>query len=78
MKNSFARLFERARQEVPFRPDLTPALLLSIVSACPRIPEPDGQWNPACASFWTACAHKDWAAAPADLPRDQTVMPAEG
>jgi hypothetical protein len=36
MKNSFARLFERARQEVPLRPDLTPAQLLSMVSALPK------------------------------------------
>ena len=46
MKNSFARLFERARQEVPLRPDLTPTQLLSMVSALPkdadtgRTPEP--------------------------------------
>jgi len=38
MKNSFALLFERARQEVPLRSDLTPALLLSIVSALPKDP----------------------------------------
>jgi AcrR family transcriptional regulator len=38
MKNSFALLFERARQEVPLRQDLTPALLLSIVSALPKDP----------------------------------------
>jgi hypothetical protein len=38
MKNSFARLFERARQEVPLRPDMAPALLLSIVSALPKDP----------------------------------------
>jgi hypothetical protein len=36
MKNSFARLFERARQEVPLRPDLTPTQLLSMVSALPK------------------------------------------
>jgi hypothetical protein len=36
MKNSFARLFERARHEVPLRPDLTPAQLLSMVSALPK------------------------------------------
>jgi AcrR family transcriptional regulator len=36
MKNSFARLFERARQEVPLRPDLTPTHLLSMVSALPK------------------------------------------
>jgi hypothetical protein len=36
MKNSFARLFERARQEVPLRPDLTSAQLLSMVSALPK------------------------------------------
>jgi AcrR family transcriptional regulator len=36
MKNSFARLFERARQEVPLRPDLTPAQLLSMISALPK------------------------------------------
>jgi hypothetical protein len=36
MKNSFARLFGRARQEVPLRPDLTPTQLLSMVSALPK------------------------------------------
>ncbi|HEY2550809.1 MAG TPA: helix-turn-helix domain-containing protein [Streptosporangiaceae bacterium] len=36
MKDSFARLFERARQEVPLRPDLTPTQLLSMVSALPK------------------------------------------
>jgi AcrR family transcriptional regulator len=36
MKNSFARLFERARQEVPLRPDLPPTQLLSMVSALPK------------------------------------------
>jgi hypothetical protein len=36
MKNSFARLFERARHEVPLRPDLTSAQLLSMVSALPK------------------------------------------
>ena len=36
MKSSFARLFERARQEVPLRPDLTPTQLLSMVSALPK------------------------------------------
>jgi AcrR family transcriptional regulator len=36
MKASFARLFERARQEVPLRADLTPAQLLSMVSALPK------------------------------------------
>ena len=36
MKRSFARLFERARQEVPLRPDLTPTQLLSMVSALPK------------------------------------------
>jgi AcrR family transcriptional regulator len=36
MKNNFARLFERARQEVPLRPDLTPTQLLSMVSALPK------------------------------------------
>src|ERR1700747_2769296 len=39
MKNSFARLFERARHEVPLRPDLTPAQLLSMVSALPKDPK---------------------------------------
>ena len=32
----FARLFERARREVPLRPDMTPAQLLSMVSALPK------------------------------------------
>src|SRR5580693_267884 len=36
MKNSFARLFERARREVPLRPDLTSTQLLSMVSALPK------------------------------------------
>jgi hypothetical protein len=36
MKSSFARLFERARREVPLRPDLTPAQLLSMVSGLPK------------------------------------------
>ena len=36
MKNSFGRLFERARQEVPLRPDPTPTQLLSMVSALPK------------------------------------------
>src|SRR4029077_17106438 len=36
MKNSFARLFGRARQEIPLRPDLTPTQLLSMVSALPK------------------------------------------
>ena len=36
MKNSFARLFGRARQEVPLRPDLTPTQLLLMVSALPK------------------------------------------
>jgi hypothetical protein len=36
MKNSFARLFERARQEVPLRPDLTSTQLLSMISALPK------------------------------------------
>jgi AcrR family transcriptional regulator len=46
MKDSFARLFERARHEVPLRPDLTPTQLLSMISALPkdagtgRTPEP--------------------------------------
>ena len=49
MKNSFARLFERARQEVPLRPDLTPAQLLSMVSALPKDASdgPDGRTLPA-------------------------------
>ncbi|MCW2935286.1 MAG: putative transcriptional regulator, TetR family [Actinomycetia bacterium] len=38
MKASFARLFQRARAEVPLRPDLTPALLLSMISALPKEP----------------------------------------
>jgi hypothetical protein len=38
MKSSFARLFGRARQEVPLRADLSPALLLSIVSGLPKDP----------------------------------------
>jgi AcrR family transcriptional regulator len=38
MKNSFARLFERARHEVPLRSDLTPTQLLSMVSALPKDP----------------------------------------
>lgn len=38
MRSSFARLFERARQEVPLRPDLTPAQLLAMVSALPKDP----------------------------------------
>jgi len=36
MKDSFARLFERARREVPLRQDLTPTQLLSMVSALPK------------------------------------------
>jgi AcrR family transcriptional regulator len=46
MKDSFSRLFERARQEVPLRHDLTSTQLLSMVSALPkdartgRTPEP--------------------------------------
>ena len=36
MRSSFARLFERARREVPLRPDLTPAQLLSMVSGLPK------------------------------------------
>jgi AcrR family transcriptional regulator len=36
MRSSFARLFERARQEVPLRPDLTSTQLLSLVSALPK------------------------------------------
>jgi hypothetical protein len=36
MKNSFARLFGRARQEVPLRLDLTSTQLLSMVSALPK------------------------------------------
>jgi hypothetical protein len=38
MRSSFARLFERARHEVPLRPDLTAAQLLSMVSALPKNP----------------------------------------
>ena len=38
MKASFGHLFERARQEVPLRQDLTPAQLLSMVSALPKDP----------------------------------------
>jgi AcrR family transcriptional regulator len=38
MRTSFARLFERARQEVPLRPDLTPVQLLSMVSSLPKDP----------------------------------------
>jgi hypothetical protein len=38
MRSSFARLFERARQEVPLRPDLTSTQLLSMVSALPKDP----------------------------------------
>ena len=36
MRSSFARLFERARQEVPLRQDLTSTQLLSMVSALPK------------------------------------------
>ena len=36
MRSSFARLFERARQEVPLRPGLTSTQLLSMVSALPK------------------------------------------
>ncbi len=36
MKSSFARLFERAQQEVPFRSDLNSTQLLSMVSALPK------------------------------------------
>jgi AcrR family transcriptional regulator len=36
MRSSFARLFERARKEVPLRPDLTSTQLLSMVSALPK------------------------------------------
>ena len=36
MRSSFARLFERARHEVPLRPDLTPTQLLSMISALPK------------------------------------------
>jgi hypothetical protein len=36
MKDSFARLFERARQQVPLRPVLTPTQLLRMVSALPK------------------------------------------
>jgi AcrR family transcriptional regulator len=38
MRDSFARLFERARREVPLRQDLTAAQLLSMVSALPKDP----------------------------------------
>jgi AcrR family transcriptional regulator len=38
MRGSFARLFERARQEIPLRQDLTSAQLLSMVSALPKDP----------------------------------------
>ena len=38
MRNSFARLYERVRQEVPLRPDLTSTQLLSMVSALPKDP----------------------------------------
>jgi hypothetical protein len=38
MRSSFARLFERAQREVPLRPDLTAAQLLSMVSALPKDP----------------------------------------
>src|SRR5689334_15521975 len=38
LSSSFARLFERARHEVPLRQDLTPAQLLSMVSALPKDP----------------------------------------
>jgi hypothetical protein len=36
MRSSFARLFDRARQEVPLRPDLTSTQLLSMVSSLPK------------------------------------------
>jgi AcrR family transcriptional regulator len=36
MKSSFARLYERAQQEVPLRPDLKSTQLLSMVSALPK------------------------------------------
>jgi AcrR family transcriptional regulator len=36
MRSSFARLFERARHEVPLRADLTSTQLLSMVSALPK------------------------------------------
>ena len=39
MRTSFARLFERARQEAPLRRDLTSTQLLSMVSALPKDPE---------------------------------------
>ena len=39
MRTSFARLFERARQEAPLRHDLTSTQLLSMVSALPKDPE---------------------------------------
>jgi hypothetical protein len=38
MRSSFALLFERARHEVPLRPDLTSTQLLSMVSALPKDP----------------------------------------
>jgi AcrR family transcriptional regulator len=38
MRSSFSRLFERARQEVPLRQDLTATQLLSMVSALPKDP----------------------------------------
>ncbi|MGH3165982.1 MAG: hypothetical protein ACRDN0_08810, partial [Trebonia sp.] len=36
MRTSFARLFERARREVPLRPGLTAAQLLSMIGALPK------------------------------------------
>jgi hypothetical protein len=36
MKASFARLFQRAQQEVPLRGDLTPTQLLAMVCALPK------------------------------------------
>jgi hypothetical protein len=36
MKASFARLFERAQDEVPLRTDLNSTELLSMVSALPK------------------------------------------
>jgi hypothetical protein len=39
MKSSFARLFERARHEVPLRADLTSTRLLAMVSALPKDPK---------------------------------------
>jgi len=36
MRSSFARLFERARREVPLRSDLTSTQLLSMISALPK------------------------------------------